>query len=380
MKKIKVLHIISSEGIYGSENVILPWMKYTPNAVPSLLVFGPVGALKSPFAQAAAKQGVDTFVVSLKRANIFRTLKKSFGFADRVKPDVIHSHGYKGLFYGRLISWRYNAGLIHTNHGFVETTRKKRIYNFIELGISRCFPPEFVVAIAQNVKSRFLSFGVKRERLTVLTNAIPVDAAQNGISLSLPDDIASQSGGRRIVAFIGRLSHEKGPDLFIRAASEVLKKVSDVIFILAGDGPMKGELQKTVRESGISGFVLIPGYRSDVQKIMAGSDLIVMPSRTEATPLALLESMNLGKPIVASGVGDIPDIITHGIEGIIVPKEDIGALSNAISRVLSDDGLSKRIGAAAKKKVVQNFNISDRVGRLFGIYQEACRMKKHGSF
>ena len=370
MTKVKVLHLISSSGMYGAERVILSWMKNCRNITSSIVVFGHKSSSQNPLFETAVSEGFCAKKIIMGRFAIWRSFKAALIFVRNKNPDIIHSHGYKGLFYGRVLSWVTNKKLVHTNHGFINNSIKSKINNHIELLISRFFPPDLALLVSKNIENKFLTFGVSGKKIKVLANAIQPNL--NYIPYLFPPELKDKTFDKRIIVYVGRLSFEKGIDLFIEAIPIICDRFQDTVFFIVGDGPMKDMLQNKISKLNIKDRIIFTGFRNDAHSIIAHSDVLVLPSRTEGTPIVLLEAMSFAKPVVAFKVGGVPDVITDKKDGLIISPGDSIAFGKAICNLLGDIKLSSRLGINARKTVLQKFNLKNNIEKLNRLYLTLC--------
>jgi glycosyltransferase involved in cell wall biosynthesis len=165
---------------------------------------------------------------------------------------------------------------------------------------------------------------------------------------------------------VGVFEPYKGHTYLLEAIPLVKKKFSNIRFVLVGDGRTKKELEKLVQSRGLSEDVIFAGYYPQDQIIDAvgAFDIFVLPSLHEGLPYAILDAMSLGKPIVATKVGGIPEQINNGVSGILVPPRDSEELANAIIYLLTNEEKAKEMGLKARKKVRDNFTIKSMVSSM----------------
>jgi glycosyltransferase involved in cell wall biosynthesis len=165
------------------------------------------------------------------------------------------------------------------------------------------------------------------------------------------------SASSLIVGTIGRLVPIKGLDVFLEAAARVAAvSAADVRFVIAGDGPLRQELEAERDRLGLAGRCVFLGEISDIRGFYADCDIVVMSSRNEGAPIVLMEAMGAGKPIVATRVGGVPDMVADGISALLVPADDAEALARALLRVINDCTLREQLARAAWRRA-DDFNV-----------------------
>lgn len=202
-------------------------------------------------------------------------------------------------------------------------------------------------------------FGVPPDRVSRIANCVlpaPADPAP-------PRDLPT---GDPLFGTVARLVPEKGIDTLLRAAARVREQLPGAAFAVAGDGPQRAELEALAGELGLTGTVHHLGRRADAPALIARFDALVVPSRSEGTPLVIAEALRAGTPVVATPVGGIPDQIRDGREGLLVPVDDEQALAAALCRLATERGLRDRLAAGATRRapVFDHDRMVDRLEAL----------------
>lgn len=186
------------------------------------------------------------------------------------------------------------------------------------------------------------------------------------------EEVRSELGltnGVPLIASIGRLEDIKGHRFLIEALARLRRSTNGVSAargIVVGDGCLKDSLVTLAEESGVGDRVTLPGFRSDVGAVLNAADIVAMPSLSEGFPLAVLEAMMAGRPVVASRVGGIPEMIVDGETGLLVPPKDPGALASALAWLIASPSLRDRLGKAAKERALREFHRPRMLDRLEG--------------
>lgn len=226
-----------------------------------------------------------------------------------------------------------------------------------------------VVANSSAVADRLRREGVPASRIRTVANGI--DAAAYGSR-------RIRLGPPRILT-VANLRAEKGHDVLIDAAPEVLRSFPDAQFVVAGDGPLRESLIARARAGGVEQAFSFLGHCENVMGLLADVDLFVLPSRSEAFPNAVMEAMAAGLPVVASGVGGIRELINRPETGVLVPPDDRTALAGAIVRILSDRPLAASLGAAARDHARAHYSFERMVDAFDHIYSETLRACGHAA-
>jgi glycosyltransferase involved in cell wall biosynthesis len=174
---------------------------------------------------------------------------------------------------------------------------------------------------------------------------------------------------RPLIGTVGRLEGRKGTATLIEAAARLADYgAADVGVVVAGDGPLRGELRGLVERLGLAACVTLLGQRSDVREVLAALDVFVLPSRTEGMSNALLEAMAMACPVVATAVGGTPEVVVPGETGVLVPPAEPAAMAAAVARLLAAPELAARLGAAARRRIENRYGSRAMVRRLEGLY------------
>jgi glycosyltransferase involved in cell wall biosynthesis len=265
-------------------------------------------------------------------AGLMRALKRS-----RVR--VLHTHGYKAGIYGRLAGWLLGLPVVSTFHSGDRGRGKLRLYTWLD---------RVTAGYGRNI-------AVSRE----IQQDLPPDTALIANFVKLPALPERSFAAGRQIAFVGRLSYEKGPDLFCRLAASM----PDHDWVVYGDGPMRAELQEQFPSIRFVGRV------AGMDNHWADIGLLVMPSRAEGLPLAALEALAHGVPVAAFAVGGLPDLIGKHRVGWIAPDGELDQLGEVVKR-WSRLGVNERhqIGLAARALIAREYSVIARVGQILAVY------------
>jgi glycosyltransferase involved in cell wall biosynthesis len=224
------------------------------------------------------------------------------------------------------------------------------------------------VAVSQHTATTLIGQGYPRDRIRVVYNAVPWESPPT-------TGPHPASGAPPVIGWVARLAESKGQRELIRAFSELASRHPSAQLWLVGKDQQSGgrfetELRSLAETLGVSNRTVFWGYRDDVKELMQRMTLFVLPSLTEAFPVALLEAMALGVPTVATEVAGVPEIITDGETGVLVPPGDVGALSRAMDRVLSDSDLAGSLGERGRESVTSRFTKEKMLREMRAIYSD----------
>lgn len=279
-----------------------------------------------PFTDALASEGVDCIPVFVPPRTYRREMTEVRKICETLRPDVVHTHGYRCDVLHRKALKRSGIPLVTTLHGFTGGGRKNRLYEWLQIRSASRF--DGVVAVSRPMAALLRDRGVPDSSLHVIPNAWgarrPLKPAEKArAALGVATD-------RFHVGWVGRLSREKGPDTFLQALALLNDVEMDVSIV--GDGPLRSELEQAAE--GVTGpDVRFHGAVPDAGRLFSAFDLVVLSSRTEGTPIVLFEAMAASVPVIATAVGGIPDVV-DAESALLVPSDDPPGLADAIRSVV----------------------------------------------
>ncbi|GAB3461711.1 glycosyltransferase family 4 protein [Azotobacter salinestris] len=352
---LRIAHLLGSGGFYGLERMLLEHCQYAPGRHRVLLLGGP-----ESLAQRFREAGVE-----LTRCTGLGSLLRQLGQPD-ARPTLLNGHGFKGLVYGWLGALLLGLPLVVTQHGFTPRSRKQRLYTWLSLQLCRTPQVRTVICVATSIARLHRQAGVRTGKLQVLPNGLPPAPA---VTYLRPPG----APGAPLIGFIGRLSTEKGPDLFVELAIELCNRDPQLHAVLLGEGSLRDELQKAIDDAGLRERILLPGYRTDLQAWLRALDVLVISSRSEGTPMVLLEAMQAGVPVAAFAVGGIPDVLEHEATGLLSPPGEVGDLTRQVTRLLLDKALSRTLTDQARLAQLRHYHLPAQAERWRQLYRNAVR-------
>jgi len=288
--------------------------------------------------------------------------------------DIVHTHGFKadlwGAIVGRLTGVPMIVSTIHNQEQYLENP----IVGFLEKWIISPIN-DTIIVVSDGVK-RFLikTTGIPEKKIKKVCYGInPAD-----INIDGEQDIREELGIYKdvpLIGCIGRLVKQKGHIYLIQAARKVLEKFPRAKFLIIGKGKLEKNLKKLTLDINLNSNIIFMGFRTDIYPIIDKMDLIVMPSLWEGFGLVLLEAMALGKPIVATNVGGIPEVIEDKETGILVSPNDPNILAEAIIYLLNNDSLAARMGERGKLTIRERFSLTRMVENIELIYNNGAHLR-----
>ena len=278
------------------------------------------------------------------------------------RVDLVHTHMPLPAAVARLVLPGRRPAFVHTEHNLWSRYRwATRWANRLTYRRNAA-----VVAVSEAVAA---SIGSTR---------VPVEVVVHGVELVAPAvDAAARLRARSalgldpdvpVVGTVGNHTAKKDHATLLDAVARLATDVPDVQLVLVGSGPLTGELGARAQRLGIAERVHLVGSRPDARELLAALDVFALSSRFEGLPLALLEAMAAGLPVVATTVGGVPEVLTDGVDGLLVEPGDAGALQVALGKLLADPALARQLGARARLRA-ESFDIDRAAERIVGVYE-----------
>lgn len=299
---------------------------------------------------------------SLSLMKDFAAIRKARSIIKKELPDVVYCHSSKGGGIGRLACIGLGVKVMYNPHGWAFSIKGSKIRGLVYLLIERFLAriTDQFVLISNYEKELAINKRITNKgKMQVIFNGVDINEIKGNADmttikrsqLGIPEDAY-------IIGMAGRISPQKAPDIFIKTAAEVLKKIPDAYFIIVGDGELKEDIISLAKMNGTYERLIITGWVDNPIPYMNMFDQAVLLSRWEGFGLVLAEFMTLKKPIVATNAGAIPDLITNYQNGIIVPIDSPKETATAICKLHDNSQLKKIIIKNAYNRVHDSFDIS----------------------
>jgi len=356
---VRVVHVVLSGDVAGGQLVALRLARAGRDAGHAVSFVSPTDG---PFLARAREDGFPARVVTLRGALDPRALAR-LGRAFRAeRAELVHTHGHFTVNVLARVAARI-AGARGLSHMHIENAfragRGRALQVALDNATARlCFA---IVAVSEATRGSLLRQGYPAGRLLTIPNGVePVERADPVRLVEAP-----------AILEVARLAEVKGQSTLLEALATV-----DAGAVLVGEdleqgGAYRSALERLAQTLGIRERVVFAGRRDDVPGLMAGCEVVCLPSRAEGLPLVLLEAMAQGKPVVASAVGGVPELVVDGETGLLVPPGDVEALAQALRRVLGDPELARRLGEAGRRRVRERFSAAAAADRVLSLYEAA---------
>jgi glycosyltransferase involved in cell wall biosynthesis len=283
----------------------------------------------------------------------------------KLEPDIVHTHMAKAGTVGRLAARVCGVPLVvHTYHGHVFHSYFSPLKTGVFITIERVLglATNRIVVVGEGQRDEIAGYGV-----APLKKLVPIRLGLELGQFTQADRGRSRGQLRRelgigsdipLVGIVARLVPVKAHEMFFRAAVRVRAAMPQAQFLVLGDGERRAELEALVGELGLHGSVRFLGWRRDMVNVYADLDVVALTSRNEGSPVALIEALASARPVVATAVGGVPEVVVDGVTGLTVPASDSDAFADAVIRLLNDQELAARLGAAGRQHVYPRYDSS----------------------
>jgi len=371
MRHYNILHLISSGGLYGAERVILELAErmQSDHCHITIGVIQSIDDRHLEIAKEAERLGVNVKVFACSGKLGFTTVFKISDFIKENKINLLHSHGYKSNFYGLLATRKCPIPIITTNHSWLTSYfRLKIYYRVLDSRVMRFF--DRIVAVSEEVQGDMVRSGIDPKKITIIDNGLNIERLSPALipdhrlkaTLNIPEK-------NKVIGAIGRFEPEKGFTYLLKAACGVVGLHKDVTFLIVGNGPIKESLVKQANDLGISDRVVFAGYRTDIPQLFSIMDTFVLSSIKEGLPMVILEAMAAKRPIIATRVGAVPKVIHDGENGLLVDIKDVTGLQSAICRLLENPDEADRLAQSGYDTVKKSYSSESMCQRYLELYQ-----------
>ncbi|NFE95390.1 glycosyltransferase family 4 protein [Clostridium botulinum] len=360
MKK-KIMHIAQANG--GVARYLQMLFKYMDRSkYEQILIY--------PNEYASEKQDFKNLVDKIELIDMHREINlkndtisiiQLYKVIKKYDPDLIYVHSSKAGALGRIANSIIKKPIIYNPHGWAfninVSNKKKFAYKFIEKILAkRC---DKIIAISdQEKKSAIENKICKENKIQVIFNGIDIQEYENSIIDKNQFKVANKiPNDSLVIGMVGRISEQKAPDIFIKAAAKIKEKIPNTFFIIVGDGDERKEIEKLIEELGLKDSVLITGWVKNTYKYIQAFDISMLLSRWEGFGLAIAEYMICGVPIIATNVDAIPNLVTNNETGLLVEKDNIEQVIKSTLKLLKDKTFQNKLIESSKIKVRKEFDV-----------------------
>ncbi len=375
-RKVRVVQLIPSLGVGGAERMMVSLATGLDKDRYDVKVLTFFDSEGTSVDDALSANGIEVVTLG-KKVGFDPLMFPRVAIALRgLDPDIVHTHRPVFPYVLPSILGYLRGRVVHTVHSVAakeveDRLRRSSHWLAFRIGVAS-------VAICDFVAMSIIEVHGVAPR-AIIPNGVPVKAfavsrgarerwrADHGIPA---EDV--------VFACVARLAPPKNHEALLKAFA-ALGDLTNAQLLIVGDGPLRAELEARIQALGISSRVRITGSRTDIPEVLAASDVFVLPSLYEGSPLSVMEAMAARRPVIATSVGGIPELVNSGETGLLVPPFNVTELARALRRLHADPGLRARFGAAAGRQAAQAFDISHMVGAYDRLYQEILAQSGAGA-
>lgn len=380
-----VVHVITRLAAGGAPRQVLQLAKRQANHARVIVVHGSLGQDELDMSYLVAGTNVELVHFPYLRRqpalSDFGALFRLRSLLRSLAPDVVHTHTSKAGLLGRIAGWSLRSAerpaLVHTVHNLVVQDYFRPLTAWLYLLAERLvsYLPVTLIVPSKAMQQEIVRIGLGRaHRIQVIPPGLtPLLSSQ-----AIPSAVTARSAARQalelpedglLVALVGRLVPIKRVDRFLRIATEVAREHPDVDFVIAGDGELRSELERSGPARRLGHRLHWLGHREDITPLYAAIDLLASTSDSESTGMVLVESQAVGVPVVTTRTGGTDEVVRDGITGFVIPRADEAAFAAAVGRLLSDEELRYAFVRAGQEFAADRFSLDREVERVMQVYR-----------
>lgn len=326
--------------------------------------------------QNVSKEGGEYYSIFLsnKKVSFAKDILTIKSIINKTKPDLIHLHGYKAGVVGRLaLLPSNNIPTIVTLHNFLTypgaSSPHIKLYQLLEKRILSLRTTKYIAVSNALEKDFSRRCKISEDKITVIYNGINLDDYEKAKPIQHIKNL-----GHPLIGTAVRLTSQKGIEELIEAAPLVLDKFPNGLILVAGEGPLKEQILQRLKLMNLENRVLLLGFYDNMPGFLTSLDVFVLPSRTEGLGIILLEALACGTPIIATQVGGVPEIISPGINGLLVPPQDPIGLAQGVISLINDYSQSK-MAQKGTELIKENFLLQDMLANTEKIYSDVLQQR-----
>jgi len=355
---LTVLHTESSNGWGGQENRTLKECIGLKKIGVRVLIACQPGSM---LAERGTEAGIEVKKIEMKSSISIFAIAALLKIIRNENINIVCTHSGKdsmlGAIAGRLSNMK--PVIVRTRHLALPITSK----------ITYSLLPHKVVTVSEYVRRYLIEEkGIAADKVVSIPTGIDIERFNPDVVSAVPREELGIAADAQIVGTVAILRRKKGHHILLDAIPMVLRKFPKTVFLFAGDGPQRKNIEERISELGIGNNVKLIGLRNDIPEILKTIDLFVLPTLQEALGTSFIESMAMGKPVVGTKAGGVPEVVKDGISGILVEPENPAALAGAIISLLRNRERMRQMGDAGRKIVEENYSIDVMVKRLYDFY------------
>ncbi len=374
---IRITFLIDGLGLGGAERLLVIYLQYLDRTLFEPRVCVMQIKNNNPMAADIEKLGIPIDFVSVKRLASLEALPRLLRYLRRTRPHILHTQLEFADTLGTTAAKLLGIPTLSTLHTADAPQKGEKSYRRLKLRwwILRHFTTR-IIAVSEMTRQHHLHTGnLSPQKVVSLHNGIDLtrfahisstETASLRASLGIPHNA-------HLLITVAVLRQPKGIQFLLDALPDILNVVPKTYYLIVGDGDYREKLEALATKNNITDHVIFTGARTDIPQLLATADIFVLPTLTEALPTVLAEAMAAEKPIIASNVGGVPEMLDDGQNGLLIPPANPPALTTACLKLLQNPQQAQAMGKTGRQIVEERFDIQRQVRRLETLYLSVCK-------
>ncbi|MDD5259286.1 MAG: glycosyltransferase family 4 protein [bacterium] len=366
---MKILQLISTTGFYGAEKVVINLAKGLQASGHNIVIGTLLDEKRSDriLTKEAQESGIKIIEIPCEGKYDKRTIPFINKYIQQEQFDIVHSHGYKANFYAGVSRLPAACKRVATCHNWLGQSPKMLFYRWLDKKVLKKF--DAIIAVSEIIRREIEKAGISLGKVNKIYNGIIIEdySQKQGAADHIRKEF-NLSATDKVIGCIGRLSPEKGQRSLIKALVGSKNEPSKIKALIIGDGPLLGQLSNLAHKLNVYGQVVFTGVRQDIPDILAAIDIFVLPSLTEGLPMALLEAMAAKKPVIATAVGEVPQVIDHEVSGFLIQPNDHEGLKKMIRYILNNKEKAQQVAEKGFGELQARFSMQQMVESYSNLY------------
>lgn len=328
----------------------------------------------APYFSAIEKVGMER---SISISKILKPARETRKLIKKYKPDVVYCNSSIAGAVGRLAAIGSGAKVLYNAHSWAFNMRmsnkKKLFYRLVEKFFA--FFTDTIICVSNYEKESALqNYICKTNKLQVILNGVDIEEIEKKIAVSkLTRSSLNIPENAYVVGMVGRISEQKAPDVFVKAARKIKDVIPESFFIIVGDGPDQLEIEKMILNAGLKDSFLITGWTKQAIEYLALFDIAVLCSRWEGLPLVVPEYFAAQKPVVCTKIDAVDDMIQNDVNGCVVDIDDADAVYESVVRIYKDELFKNQISNAAYMVAKEKFELKKMVKEFVCVVDQVTK-------
>lgn len=320
---------------------------------------------KSKLHELAEREGLRVEPLTLGWSRFLPSIFRFLALIRKHRIHIVNTHGsvdsWAASIAGRLS--RHKPIIIRSRHKstpFSKNFRHKILYQML---------PHAIITSGKAVRTLFIrDHGLDETRVVSIPTGVDLSRFHPPLSSSALRADLGLSSTDFVVGTVGFIRYEKGMHYFVDAARLVLAHHPDVKFLIVGEGPEEENLKRKIKDMGLTQSMVLTGFRTDIPELLGTMDVFVLSSIEEGLPQTLIQAMAMQRPVVATDVGSVTEVVQHGNTGLLVPSKDAKVLADSVTRLIRDEALREALGRAARDVIVTSYSRESMLDQTEDLY------------